>query len=250
MYLRFFAVLPAWVTFGALLLPNVIQAQIDPEFVQKNSQDKIRIELDGGLAYLLGSTKNAKTQLKNYGIAETEADAYYRNFKLGEEAGISATYFLHESFGLGLDYRIFTTKASVMGYLDVYESFSKVYGPFTEQVYTNFWAVSWFQNLAINQKLNFYSRISMGWASYRNEAKIMVSPVLLTGNAPAMRISSGLTCQLTEFMAIDFSLSGFASVIREMTLNDGKQSSTHKLDKVTQENMSRVSLTTGLVIQF
>jgi hypothetical protein len=211
---------------------------------------RFRISIDGGLGYLIGSTKTAKAQMKNYGISELEADRYYREIKLGEQAGASVYYLLNPKFGLGLDYSFFTTNSSVLGYLDPGDGWTRYYGKFSEKIYTNFVGVSYFQDRKINEKWHYYGKLSVGVAFYRNEAHIIVLPTLLIDTAPAIQGESGFSYSLSKHISIGLSISDFFSSLRKIKVNNGTNTNEVKLEGDMKENLSRLSVSTGLQFHF
>ncbi len=221
-----------------------------PPSDEARSYSKFRVSIDGGMAYLIGSTSTAKAQMKNYGISDQEADRYYNELKLGVQANASIHYMINPMNGLGLDYSLFTTGSSVLGYLDPGDGWTKFYGLFCEKIYTNYVGASWFQNRKINEKWSYYGKLSVGLVLYRNETRIITAPVLITGSAPAIMGESGIFYSLTRHISVGISLSDFFSSIRKINLNDGNTINEVKLDNDTKENLSRLSLSTGVKFHF
>lgn len=255
MYRRIFYLALLILFVKSVISPDSLFAQIVDKDSSLQSPEMIPhsrfvISVDGGLGYLIASAKVAKDQMKSYGISDQDADQYYRKLKLGEQAGASAYYFVNPSYGLGLDYNLFTTSSSVMGYLDPGDGWTKYYGPFSEKIYTSFVGTSVFQNQKLSDKWNLYGKFSLGMAFYRNEARIIVAPALITGSAFAIRGEYGIAYSLTRNISVNAGISYLLSSLRKIHLDDGTNSSEVKLEGDSKENLSRFNLSTGLQFHF
>ena len=230
----------------AQLYDNKVERQLD----EARHQPKFRISIDGGLGYMIASTKAAKAQMKSYEIADQEADRYYREIKLGEQAGASIYYQIDPDVGFGLDYNIFTTKSEVMGFLTTGDGYIKYYGPFKEKIYTSFLGASFLQRQNINEKWNLYGKLSVGLAFYRNESMMIIVPALITGNAPAIRGESGLSYSINPRISVIAGISYLFSTLRKIEVNDGTNTTAVKLEGDMKENLSRLSVSTGVQFHF
>ena len=188
--------------------------------------------------------------MKNYGISDQGADDYYRKLKLGEQAGASAYYFINPSYGVGLDYSWFTTNSSAMGYLDPGDGWTKYYGQIKEKMYTNFVGASGFQKVPINEKWNLCGKFSLGMAFYRDEARIVNVPRLITGSAFAVRLEYGFAYSLTRNISVNASVSYLLSTLDKVQIDDGTSLTEVKLEGESKENISRLNLSTGLQFHF
>ncbi|MFY9151519.1 MAG: hypothetical protein WAO52_05865 [Prolixibacteraceae bacterium] len=249
---KFLPLLLAMLLAGSFIFPKSIQAQDNSENIpdQKSTElniSKFRFAIDGGPGYLLGNTKTAKETLASYGISKTEIDKYYKDLKLGEQFGVSAHYLVNDKYGLGLDYRIFTTKSNTMGFIDSPDTYSTFYGPLSEKIYTNFAGISYFSQQKLqNERWNIYSSVALGWAFYHNESNLIVSPVLLEGNSFATNYNLGIEYRLSKHIALGAGLECFYSVLHKFQLNNGQTTTEIKLNKEQRENLSRLNLTAGI----
>lgn len=234
----------------SLFISNFSNAQsVEPQ-IQINEFHKFRIAIDGGLGYLVASASEAKAQMKGFGISDNETDRYYRELKLGEQAGGSIYYQFNQNMGVGIDYNLFTTKSSVNGFLDPGDGWSKYYGPFSEKIYINFVGVSFLQTQKLNEKWNVYGKLSTGMAFYRDETRIITAPVLITGNAPAIKGESGISYALTRNISVNLGISYFFSVLNKIEMNNGTDTNELELEGDMKENLSRLSLTSGIQFHF
>jgi len=214
------------------------------------SVSRFRVSVDGGLAYLIASTKNAKSQMSGYGISDLESDRYYREFKLGEQYGASVHYMINPRYGLGVDYSLFTTGSSVMGFVDSQDVVNRYYGIFSEQVYTNYIGLSYLQVRNLSSKWSYYGKLSVGISLYRNESMMIIAPILITGNSPAIMGFSGINYSFSKHVSAGICISDFFSVLTKIRVDDGTNINEVKLEGELKENLSRFSLTTGIQIHF
>ncbi len=240
---------------GFYIIPHSLYAQLydnkgELQSVDAIHQTRFRISIDGGFGYLIASTKAAKAQMKSYEIPDQEADRYYREIKLGEQAGASIHYLINPDVGFGLDYNIFTTKSEVMGFLTTGDGYIKYYGPFKEKIYTSFLGVSVFQNQVLKEKWNLYGKLSAGLAYYRNESMMIIAPGLITGNAPALRGESGISYSINGHISVNAGFSYLFSTLSKIEVNDGTNITEVKLEGDMKENLSRLSLSTGVQFHF
>jgi len=215
-----------------------------------NKYSRFQLSIDGGLGYLLGSTKTAKDEMKGFGISDQEADRYYNEIKLGEQAGASVHYMVFRQMGVGIDYNIFTTNSEVKGTVMSSDQTTLFYGRIKEKIYTNFIGLSIFQNLRITEKVNLYGNLSAGIAFYRDESYLIIAPALITGNAFAMKGESGISYDLSRHLSINVGVSYLLSSLKKIKLSDGTKSSVLNLEGNSKENLSRLNVSTGIQFHF
>lgn len=220
------------------------------QFSPAITSSKFQLSVDGGLGYLLGSTKEAKKQMQSYGASNQDVDSYYRQFKLGEQAGASAYFMIKPFLGIGLDYNLFTTKACVNSFMDAGDGWSKCYGPYREKIYTNFLGISCLSKQWINERLSYYGKLSAGLVFYRDEVFLIVSPALVTGNAPAIRGESGLAYSIAKNVSLTIGVSYLFSSLTKVTMNNGTATQDVTLEGDSKENLSRIAIATGLQFNF
>lgn len=217
---------------------------------EKASCSKFKVNIDGGLAYLLGSAENAKAQLRTYEINDAAAEKYYRGLKMGTQAGAAIQYMISPNKSLGFDYSIFMTSGSEMGWFDIGDGWSKFYGPFSEKIYTSFIGLSYSESKNLNRKWTYDTKFSLGLSLYRNEANLIMVPFLLTGKAPAMVGESGISYSINKHISLRTSISVFYAYLMKYNMNDGNTVTEVKLTYETKEDLSRISLSTGIQFNF
>lgn len=220
------------------------------QFSPAITSSKFQVSVDGGLGYLLGSTKAAKKQMQSYGVSNQDVDSYYRQFKFGEQAGASAYYMIKPFLGIGLDYSLFTTKACVNSFIDAPDGWSKYYGPYREKIYTNFLGISCLSKQPINERLSYYGKLSAGLVFYRDEVFLIVSPALVTGNASAIRGELGFSYSIAKHVSLNVGISYLFSSLTKVTMNNGIATQDVTLEGDSKENLSRLAISTGLQFNF
>jgi hypothetical protein len=206
--------------------------------------------LNGGLGYLTGNTKAAKTNMRSMGVSESDINQYFRDFKTGAMGMASIYYLLTRELGIGVDYHVFTTSGQVRGYLDPGDGWTKYYGIFSDKVYTNFAGVSFLTRENNRGKWGFYTKLSLGMAFYRDEGSLINTPVLITGQSFATAGELGMTYSLSRHVSLNAGLSYMLASLGKMNNNNGTDIVEIKLDKDTRENLSGLNLSGGLVFYF
>ena len=74
---------------------------------------KWRLNLSGGLGYLIAGTTADENAMINLGFDEQKVKKLYNDFKNGIQGSADLHYFLNENIGLGMKYAFFTTNGSM-----------------------------------------------------------------------------------------------------------------------------------------
>jgi hypothetical protein len=234
--------------------PVLSLAQTGPDITTASANEfsasRFVVSLNGGLAYLTGSTKTAKAQMRSLGFSNRDIDRYFRDYKLGEFGEASIHYMIDQTLGFGIDYNVFTTQGKVLGFVDPGDGWTKYYGEFSDKVYTNFIGASCLMREKINDRWGYYNKVSLGMAFYRDEINIINSPMLVTGKSFAMYGEIGMTYALTKHVSVNMGLSYFISTLGKIKSDNGTTVVETKLDKDSKENLSRLNLSTGLLFNF
>jgi hypothetical protein len=251
MYLRLL-LFPFFLTF--LFSPSISSSQLNSEnagvSVAELKTSRFILTLNGGGGYLTGRTKTAKAQMRNMGVSESDIDHYFRDFKTGAMGSASLYYLWTHDLGIGVDYHVFTTRGQVRGYVDPGDGWTKYYGIFSDEVFTNFVGLSFLTRENNRGKLGFYTKLSLGMALYRDEGSLINTPVLITGQSFAVSGELGLTYSLSRHFSLNLGFSYMVASLGKINSNNGTGVVEIKLDKDTRENLSRYNLTGGLVYNF
>jgi hypothetical protein len=214
-------------------------------------QGRFRIAMQGGYGYRTGNTKDARQAMINTGFSADAANSYYRAIKFGIQGGGQVHYMFWQQNGLGIDYNFFYSKASASGNMDPGDGYTRIYGTMSEDIYTQFAGLSWYTHQWISPaRLKYYSILSVGLAMYRNETRIIYSPVLLTGNSLGTNLETGLEYFFSEKIALGIGLSYFQSTLGKVTVNNGSSIQEVELEDKQREGLGRINLSAGLKIYF
>jgi hypothetical protein len=214
-------------------------------------QDRFRIAMQGGYGYRTGSIKEARQRMISSGFSVDAANSYYRTIKFGMQGSGQVHYMFWKQNGLGIDYNFFYSKASASGNMDPGDGYTRIYGTMSEIIYTQFAGLSWYTHQWISPaRLKYYSLLSVGLAMYRNETRVIYSPVLFTGKALGTNLETGLEYFFSRHIAAGLGLSYFQSTLGKVTVNNGNNIQEIELEKEQREGLARLNLSAGLKIYF
>ncbi|MDM8003568.1 MAG: hypothetical protein QUS66_11810 [Bacteroidota bacterium] len=243
-------------TSGRVPMTNVYSYYILPsgtgEQVKRDeavtTAGRLRIGINGGLAYLTASSDKAEEALTGLGVTPARAKAYYKDLKTGWYGSTDVSWIFNRNYGIGLKYKFFNTGAATEGYFDPGDPFNIYYTTYTENIYVNYGGVllSYYEPLGSQNLLTLYSSFSAGIAFYRDETGVFSEAVLITGKALGMDCAFGLDYRITPFISAGAELSFFASTLRSITFTDGETEQSQELDKENYENLSRIEVSIGL----
>jgi hypothetical protein len=217
-----------------------------------DSFKRFRFGINGGMGYLLGSTKEAEDLLVNIGLERDLAQSYYNDLKTGLYGSADLTFLFTPKYGAGIKYKIFETASSVEGFYMNGDGVSLFYGTYAEQIYVNYIAASFLYQEWIGSKNSFKlnSGYSLGLATYRDEAEIFTGNFLGTGKNIGFDINLGIEYFITHNFSVGTDLSVFYSSIHKMKLMDGTNTTTLDLGKENYENLSRFDFSIGARLYF
>jgi len=242
------------ILFTLLFSHNLSIAQSYPDNSTPQGKElsfsRFVVSLNGGLGYLTGNTKNAKAEMRSFGVSDADIDQYFRDFKLGWLGEASVHYMINKTLGFGVDYNVFTTEGQVKGYVDPGDGWTKYYGILRDKVYTNFVGASCLSRAELGKGWGYYDKLSLGMAFYRDEMSIVNTPFLVTGKSFAMYGEIGMTYTLTKHFSVNAGLSYFVSSLGKINADNGTTTAETDLDKDSKENLSRLNLSTGLLFNF
>jgi hypothetical protein len=220
----------------------------DQKKANTGSFERLRLGMNGGTGYLLGSTKNAVDDMVSLGLSRHQAQSYYNNIRLGLSANADLTFLINPNLGAGIKYKFYNTSSITEGFFDPQDGLNLFYSTYKEQIYVNFAGASFFYQQFIGSQKSFKlnSAYTLGLATYRNEAEYLNGYYLLTGKNVGIDTSFGLEYFIFRHFSVGTDLSFFYSIIRKMKISDGSSSTTVNLDKNNYENLSRLDLSIGM----
>lgn len=214
-------------------------------------QDRWVIKAQGGISYLIGSTKSAKEIMQQQGISKADADSYYQNYVWGNHAKGSLGYQLVPNLGIGVCYRFFNTHSSYSGSFDPRDGIHTLYGKQEETVFNNYFGLSLFsEQRFLNEKFSVWSSVSFGQCFYRNEIVSSVLPTLVKGNTFAFDTELGCNYHLTKSFSIGFTSGAFFGTLKKIDVKSMMDENTIKLDKKYYENMSALDFSFNCAFDF
>lgn len=208
--------------------------------------ERWRFSLSGGGGYRVASTKEPRKNMENQGIPSSEIDSYFRQVKTGVKAAGQVHYLIWENFGLGIDYQFHQSSGSLHGTMDTGDTYTLIYGKFTDDIYTNYVGLSLYMQQWINPKFKFYGQVSSGLTLFREESVIIYTPLLITGKAYGGNSELGMEYFIGKKISVALSAGFFQSTISKINVNNGVTTQDIKLEKEQMEGLSRIDLGAGL----
>jgi hypothetical protein len=217
--------------------------------VQKDSFDRLRIGISGGLGYLLSSSDEAEDAMTSMGFEAEKVKSYYKDLRGGTYANADISWIFSVKYGAGVKYKFFDTSGKIDGFIDPQDGVNLYYVTFSEHIYVNYFAGAFYYEEYLGRRKSFIlnSGISMGLVKYRDEVKSL-NNYLLTGESFGMDVDLGVERALNRHFSLRADISYFTSTISNMKVSDGSTVSTINLEKDNYENLSRLNFSIGLII--
>ena len=223
-------------------------AQEEPIAFEIIQFERFRLGLNGGLGYLLSSSKRAEEAMVSQGLTTDQAQSYYRDMKSGMNANADLICLITPNFGAGVKYRFFDTSDNLEGFFDPQDGVHLIYGTYGEKIYVNFIGAMAFYQQYIGSQKSFLvnSACSFGFTNYRNEAEYLNEYLLLTGKNFGLDYNIGLEYCINRNFSVGIDLSFFYSSLRKVKVTDGTTTTTVDLEKDEYENLTRLDLSIGI----
>lgn len=209
---------------------------------------KWRIGISGGLAYLTASSKTAERDLMDIGMSGSDAKDYYNGLKWGQVVSGDVHYLFKSTMGIGLKYHLFTSSTEKKNIsLDINSDGINESVNIKEQLYYNFIGPSFYIQDWIGQsnKFQFSGQIAIGYLHYRDETRSTMN-VLATGATVGINTELGVEYFINKHWALGLDLGAMAGVLNKVTLDDGEQSASIKLNDDARINMAHLNLSFGI----
>ena len=208
----------------------------------KADYSRFQLAAYGGYSYMIG--KINKT-------LDPAIKTYYKQLKSGYNFGAEANYFISEIVGLGIGFSHFTTSNemdNVVFYNNVTGEIKR--GKIIDDISVNYFGpVLTTRFVSSNNKTQFYSSLSFGYASYENDA-VLLTQFNLTSGTVAMLWSLGIDFMLDTNISLGLKASLFSGNLYEYEVFDGTTRQTVKLEKGSYESISRIDITPSLKYNF
>jgi len=238
------------------ILQNTEQEQIvappPPEINEKPEfTERFRGSVQGGFAYLTGSTGDAEKSLQSQGASEADTKSYYTNLKTGYQGNVSVYYRISKDLWLGANYQGFYTSAKMMTSMnmDGMSNYSYYYGEVGERYFANFAGASIFSSsrFGANKQFGINSAFAIGPVFYRDEAELLNQQILIQGTTIGTDLLLGLEYFVKPRLSVSVGTSLFISTIKKITVTTASSSDEVSLEKKNYENLSRLNISAGIV---
>ena len=209
------------------------QAELPLEYLIGGEYSKFRFAIKGGYSYLLAKTP------PNIG---SDAEAYFKSLKSGFHFGGDINYFFNKTFGIGLKFSVFKTKASGQNLL-FDDGQGGTFSADISEDRTDFLIGPSFvvRVLAPLTKNAFIAGASMGYFSYNDNLIVGNIPVIIKGNTLGMVLDLGYDLRLSDDFSLLLAMSVTIGGLTTATING----QTIELPEGEIESMSRIDLSVG-----
>jgi len=241
--------------FFILVIPLGLKAQDSPsqlnvDLSSGTSTNTFFISLKGGLSYLTASVKDDKDALKESGVASSDVDQFYKDFRIGYHAKASAGLFFTERIGAGISYRYFTTKASMVTFLDPMYADYRSYGEISDKVQLNFVGATFIANYNLDEKWKLNATYAMGYSFLHEEVLMIEQAVLATGGTLGLDLAIETAYKITPKLSANLQLGLFVTNFKKVKMDDGWTKETIELSDDEYLNYSALDLSAGITYTF
>lgn len=227
-----------------------------PESVERleycSNQPKWRLNISGGMGYMLASTKESKKQMIGLGIDKKKAEDYMKNMKRGMQANTDLHYLINSKLGIGLKYIFFHSSTNIdnitiKNYTG--DNIHNLYGDISGDYYINFWGPSLLGIHSLNESntLKATSLFSLGLTHYREETKTIIFPMLATGYSFGSYFELGIEYSFAKNISAGINIDLLTSSLGKLKYNDGVNSVTTDLGD-NRQNVTRFGISLGIRI--
>ncbi len=240
-------------------------------------QPKWRLNISGGLAYMLSGTQDAENTMVDWGFSQSAAKDYYNDIKLGWQGNADVHYMLNTYLGIGVKYSYFKTKNSktdsygvslptISGYDNYFTADMK------ESVFVNYIGPSVYAQKFIDNKNKWKMTglISVGYAHYKNDGSarrafiripdtnsgelypITTDPyyevleACFIGNTVGVTAGAGVEYLINKHLGIGFDISYLGAFYKKLKETNTNQ----EIDLDKSENVSRLDASLGIRAYF
>jgi hypothetical protein len=227
----------------------VHDSEKEPDFLAQTSPDeRFRIALNAGPAYLAGNTEKAIQSLQERGVSAGDSKRYYHNLKMGFQAKGSAYIHLMGSYWLGAMYHGFYSTSEITTPMAIDDDYM-YYGKLGERYFVNFAGASFSSSTRYgrSKRIGVNSSFAFGPAFYRDELEMLNDQVLIQGVALGTNLTLGLEYFFRSNISLGLESSLFSSQAKKITVTTAQSTEEIKLEKENYENLSRLDLSLGII---
>lgn len=214
---------------------------------QEDSLNRISIMVAGGYSLFTENNKAEKDNFVMAGFDRKDLSTYYRQLATGYNLHAHVRYHLNGTVAVGASYRFLTTSAQTGMTVDAGDGIHFYYGRLEEEIYVNYGGAGlYLTDLPVSARFRLQLGVEAGLAFYRNEMHQMWEPVLLKRKAFAFGPSAVLNYTLSRRISLVWEISWTRSVMKKVTMITADSEETLELSKDQYEDISNVSISTGV----
>lgn len=218
-----------------------------PLRAQHDTLPHLTAVVSGGYSLFTENNKDEKDNFIMAGFDKNDLTKYYRQLATGYNLHGMVLYHLKHGVAVGANYRFLTTTAQTGMTLDPQDGIHLYYGRLEETIYVNYGGAGIYLTELLNRPLfNFQLGVEAGLAFYRNEMHQMWEPVLLKQKAFAFGPSAVLSYSLSSHISLVWEVSYTRSVMKKITMKTADMEETLELSPDQYEDLSNVSISTGI----
>jgi hypothetical protein len=226
-----------------------------------------QMEARFGGSYLTASTIVAENSLSANGISSATVHDFYQKLRHGVHFGVNVRRLFdvldgRVNIGAGLKYRL----SSFSSRLDVMLPQSNNYYRFAadENVYLNFWGISYFVQhwLGQGQRFKLTYEIAWGYAYMRDELRFdegqavmpydndVLPNMLSQGNALGADAEITFSYRHSKWLSVNVGAGYFATTFKRLTVSNKYDAVSIKLERGEYENASHLNYSAGIQFHF
>lgn len=213
------------------------ESEVPPEETSLSKRtDRFRLAAHGGFSYMMARVAdNVPSDFKDY----------IRQLKTGYHFGADATYFVSESYGLGLKYCLFKSKNSIDNIYAVGPNGQTRYGKMSDDLSISFFGPSLVNRSSNNDKSRtFIAGFAIGYMGYLDK-KVIIDSYTLTGATMGLSFEGGYDIKLKGNSGIGFQISYISGLLSEFIIDNGITKETMKFPKGEFESLHRIDFSIG-----
>lgn len=199
---------------------------------------EFRVAFQGGVAYRLARIS---------GDTPSILKSYAENLKSGYSVGVDAAYFLKPSWGLGIKYNRFGSRAAVTNMAITYDNGSSAYGSISDNISINFFGPSYVSKYTLaNPRHIFFGGMSLGYLGYHDDAVLVNRSFQITGATLGAAFDAGYDYKVSKYITLGAQASVVGGTLSRITMQEGTVKTSMDLDEQNRENLSRLDISAGV----
>jgi hypothetical protein len=170
--------------------------------------------------------------------------AYLEELRTGRSYQFRAHIFINEDIGLGFVFSNFQTSNSGLGYIEDLQTGQIISGTISDKVRLNFFAPSVIGRLQLSETLYLNYTLAAGYLDYRNDAYVVVEPILFEGGTFGMLGDMSLDILISKNIALGFGLGFSTGALNNVDVTNGNV--TNSMELPEPEGLTRFNFFGGI----